>query len=163
MRRQCKNWRSGCSDHRAGKTELSECRVVRNGVKITGLGLERSCRAPRGMCCSGFLLFLALWVPLKWQWHLESLHEWHHPCALGKLHSALTCCLPRRKPGGPGEAKIRCHSGELIPGSCLSGTAGIWEPWEWCSHPHGVFRVLRGVNVLSGPFLPSLLFYPSAG
>ena len=37
IRRQSENWRSVCLDHRAGKMELTECRLVRNGVKITCL------------------------------------------------------------------------------------------------------------------------------
>lgn len=36
--------------------------------------LEHSCRVPKGMCCSGFLLFLALLVPLKWQ-----MTSWESP------------------------------------------------------------------------------------
>lgn len=36
--------------------------------------LEHSCRVPKGMCCSGFLLFLALLVPFKWQ-----MTSWESP------------------------------------------------------------------------------------
>lgn len=46
----------------------------------------------------------------------------------------------RRKPGGLGEAEARCHSGEFIPRICLSGAAGIWEPWERLVCVQGVQR-----------------------
>lgn len=136
--------------------ELSECRVVRNGVKITGLRLEHSCRAPRGMCCSGFLLFLALVVPLKWQ-----MTSWESPCATRSVCSGKTPC------------RINVLFAQEKTWRSWRGWSSVsfrgihsQESPEWSSRNLGalgkacVFRVFRGVNVLFGPFLPSLLFHP---
>lgn len=103
--------------------------------------LKHSCRAPKGMHCSGFLLFLALSVPLKWQ-----MTSWESPYATWSACSVKTpcrinvCCLLRRNSWGLGEAETWCHSGEFAHrsgrrGACSNfralGMARACTPWPY--------------------------------